>query len=269
MWGHHSRPPGSMTAPPPLLVLADDGTPPSTTAWNWLSQQPWSGWRIAVMTADEAAIEWGRPAEVIEWEPEWDRPPEAIAEAVVRFLHVNADPRAMLAERNDADTIVVGMRAESHLEAVISGSTTEWLLHHPPAPLVVVTRSGRVHNVTVCMDGSRHALAALDSYLALPLASDTEVTLLSIEDGRVDAGAAVDVAQTRLSGRGISVHSIIDRGRPTPSILDHIATHTPDLVVMGTRGLTGWQRLRLGSTASAVVRSAKTTCLVASEPAVG
>ncbi|MGA7271766.1 MAG: universal stress protein [Acidimicrobiia bacterium] len=256
-----------MTDSPPLLVLADDGTAPSTTAWNWMSQQPWKGWRVAVMTADETAIEWGRPAEIIEWTPEWERPPEMIPDATVRFLHVNADPRVMLAEREDADLIVVGMRSESHLEAVVSGSTTEWLLHHPPAPLVVVTRSGRVRNVTVCVDGSDHALAALDSYLSLPLSDGTNLTLLSVEDGRVDAEAALKRAQLRLEGAAMAVNSTIGQGRPTPSILDHIATHTPDLVVMGTRGLTGWQRLRLGSTALAVVRSAKTTCLVTSAPA--
>ncbi len=257
-----------MTDSPRLLVLADDGTPPSTTAWIWLTQQPWKAWRIAVMTADETAIEWGRPAEVVEWTPDWERLPEAIPGAAMSFLHVNADPRAMLAEREDADLIVVGMRAESHLEAVVSGSTTEWLLHHPPAPLVVVSRSGAVRNVSVCVDGSTHALAALDSFLALPLSVDTKVTLLSIADGRVNAKAAVEQARARLKDEPVTVRATIALGRPTPAILDHIATHTPDLVVMGTRGLTGWQRLRLGSTASAVVRSAKTTSLVASEPTV-
>jgi nucleotide-binding universal stress UspA family protein len=257
-----------MTDSPRLLVLADDGTAPSTAAWSWLTQQPWETWHVAVMTADETAIEWGRPAEIIEWTPDWERPPEAIAGAAVRFLHVNADPRAMLAERDDADLIVVGMRAESHLEAVVSGSTTEWLLHHPPAPLVVVSRAGPVRNVTVCVDGSTHALAALDSFLALPLSVDTKVTLLSIADGRVNAKEVLEQTRARLRDEAVTVRATIAEGRPTPLILDHIATHTPDLLVMGTRGLTGWQRLRLGSTASAVVRSAKTTALVASEPVV-
>lgn len=256
-----------MTDSLPMLVLADDGTPPSTTAWTWVSQQPWKGWAIAVMTADETVIEWGRPAEIIEWTPEWERPADMIPDARVRFLHVNTDPRVMLAEREDADLIVVGMRSESHLEAVVSGSTTEWLLHHPPAPLVVVNRSGRVHNVTVCVDGSDHALAALDAYLSLPLSEGTHLTLLSIEDGRAKPEAALSRAELRLQEAAVVVNSTVAQGRPTPSILDHIATHTPDLVVMGTRGLTGWQRLRLGSTALAVVRSAKTTCLVTSAPA--
>jgi nucleotide-binding universal stress UspA family protein len=57
-------------------------------------------------------------------------------------------------------------------------------------------------------------------------------------------------------------------GRATDTILASLEETGADLVVLGTRGLTGWRRLRLGSTASAVVRSAPCDALVAcSEPA--
>jgi nucleotide-binding universal stress UspA family protein len=58
----------------------------------------------------------------------------------------------------------------------------------------------------------------------------------------------------------------MSNGHPTTRIVDHIEEHAPDLVVMGTKGLTGWRRLRLGSTASAVVHQTAGNVMVASAP---
>lgn len=249
----------------PLLVLGDDGAPPADRAWRWITNHRWPGWEIEVLTAEtsKTPVEWGRPPERTRWTPSWGRTEPVEGASEVRFLKVGTDPRAMLAEREGVDLMVLGLRTHTYLEAMITGSTTEWVLHHPPAPLVVANIPDRVRRVTVCVDGSSHSMLALERFASLPLAPETRVDVLAVDDGRSNAaeGAAEGVAA--LEGRVESVHTILAAGRPTPTILDHLDESRPELVVLGTRGLTGWQRLRLGSTASAVVRAAGCSSLVA------
>ena len=250
----------------PILVLADDGTDPSTRAWDWVRSQSWPDWSIEAVTADEEDIVWGEPAQTEPWTPTWNRDPGDIRGNEVHFLRSHVDPRAMLAGREDAQLIVVGLRTESHLEALVSGSTTEWLLHHPPAPLVVAINTNPVRSVLICVDGSAHALAALNAFANLPLSAEASaVTVLAVDDGRANANDAIEDAAAQLAPNDIEAQRVVVPGSPTQAILDYVVAHNPDMVVLGTRGLTGLKRLRLGSTAAAVVRSAKTTCLVASD----
>ncbi len=247
----------------PLLVFGDDGSEPSDLAWQFLLAHAWPGWAIDVMTADEADIKWGEPSDPEAWTPEWDRTQSLTGSPKVRFLNVAADPRAMLAERGDADVLVVGIRSHSYLEAMVTGSTTEWLLHHPPAPLLVVGSGDTVNEVVVCADGSPHSAAAVHTFTSLPLAAATRVTVVSVNDGRTDAQTAAASAVQALEGKVAALETVTTHGPATAAILDHIDEAQPNLVVLGTSGLTGWKRLTLGSTAAAVVRAVPCSSLVA------
>jgi nucleotide-binding universal stress UspA family protein len=250
----------------PLLIFADDGAEACDRAWRWIATHPWPGWIVDVMTADESSIEWGAPIAPAPWTPPWTRDPNEIDASRVGFLTAGADPRAMLAETT-AELVVLGMKHSGQLASVMTGSTTEWLLHHPPSPLAIVRRSEPVTRVLVCTDGSVHAQRAFDAFASLPLAGGCAVTVLSVDDGRAEASAARRAAAT-LEPHTASVAVETASGRATDTILASLEETGADLVVLGTRGLTGWRRLRLGSTASAVVRSAPCDALVAcSEPA--
>ena len=118
-----------------------------------------------------------------------------------------------------------------------------------------------MQRVLVATDGSAHAATALDAFAGLPLASGTEVSVLSVDDGS-DAGDAAEPAVDRLAAAGIAATAVRRQGRPHREILAE-AGETVDLLVMGTRGVGGLDRLRLGGTASAVVRQAECSVLVA------
>ena len=115
-----------------------------------------------------------------------------------------------------------------------------------------------------CVDGSAHAARALDAFAALPLAADVaEVTVLAVDDGRVDVDVATSTALDALHAVGVDARAERGSGAPTRIILEHLDAQQPQLVVLGTKGLTGWRRLRLGSTAAAVVHHAACTSLLA------
>jgi nucleotide-binding universal stress UspA family protein len=247
----------------PLLVFGDDGKPSSDRAWRWITAHSWPGWSVDVVTADTDAshIEWGAPIRPKPWTPLWTRDPEELDAGPVRFLTAAADPRALLAD-TPADLMVVGIKPAGQFSAALTGSTTEWLLHHPPSPLAIIRRIDPVARVLVCVDGSSHATRALEAFASLPLAALSAVTLLAVDDGRTDTSATNGAARA-LDGRVAEVTVSHASGAPTEEILDAVETSRADLVVLGTRGLTGWKRLRLGSTASAVVRSTTSDSLVA------
>jgi nucleotide-binding universal stress UspA family protein len=55
---------------------------------------------------------------------------------------------------------------------------------------------------------------------------------------------------------------IIDGGSKVDAILDYAEKNSVDLIVMGTRGITGFKRILVGSVASAVVASAPCPVMV-------
>jgi nucleotide-binding universal stress UspA family protein len=178
------------------------------------------------------------------------------------MLTAAQDPRIMLDARSDADLIVVGPRNLSRTKAMVLGSTTEWLLHHPPAPLAIVRSATTVRRVLACIDGSAHAQAAVQAFTTFPWARDVEVIVVKANEGR-PTSAGIPEALASLESVGISATIDAVEGSPTDMILHQIELREPQLVVLGTRGLTGWKRLRLGSTAGLVVRAARCSILVA------
>jgi len=249
-----------------LLVMGDDGSTGADVAWLWVCNHRWPGWRAEVVTADRPLVPAVAvaPAEVLEWESPHPRLLTAQSElASVRALTVARDQRLALNDRSDADLLVLGPHNQGRVRTMLLGSTTEWLLHHPPAPIAVIRSATPVRRVLVTADGSVHARAALEAFCRLPWVPQTEALVLGVSDGWSRPGDAVDAAVAELEAAGVKATGVVAQGRVTHEILDHIDELEAQLVVLGTRGLSGWDRLRLGSTASAVVRSAPCSCLVA------
>ncbi|WP_440951468.1 universal stress protein [Methanococcoides sp. FTZ1] len=61
---------------------------------------------------------------------------------------------------------------------------------------------------------------------------------------------------------GIKVESVLLKGRPVEEIIDYAKKNDVDMIVMGTLGLTGVERLLIGSVAENVVRHSKVPVLV-------
>lgn len=82
------------------------------------------------------------------------------------------------------------------------------------------------------------------------------------------AEAVVHLAAQRLRDAGFRVVETIRSGHPADSIVNHVTSTLPDIVVLGSRGLGGLRRPLIGSVSGKVVRYAPTSVLVArtSEP---
>ncbi len=68
---------------------------------------------------------------------------------------------------------------------------------------------------------------------------------------------------------GVKTNVVVGEGNPAGRILEHARSLPADLIVMGTHGQGGFERLLLGSVAEKVLRKAKCPVMTVPPPAVG
>ena len=150
--------------------------------------------------------------------------------------------------------------------------------------------------ILICYDGSADAQAAIDRAGSLMPGSDATVlviweTILETmtrngslglafigEDGGADADAAIEKAALGTAGEGVQravavglvAHPrIADRGEGiAAAILGVAGDVNADVIVLGTRGLSGAKSLVLGSVSQAVLHNADRAVLVVPSPAL-
>jgi nucleotide-binding universal stress UspA family protein len=113
-------------------------------------------------------------------------------------------------------------------------------------------------------DGTRraiaHALTIADRFgatiHALSIIPEGPLGTLEETDSTAAATRAVDHVEAEAEAEGIPVATAIERGVPHEEILAYVEDNGIDMVVMGTQGRTGLDRVLVGSVAERVVRLA-------------
>jgi len=251
------------------ILFGDDRSAGSDLAWMWIGDQRWPGWTVDVVTVPESEL--GPPnltgsTDLRPWVPDDPRVAPAGAElTAVRHLTAEADPRVVLASA-EADLLVVGATGRGLLKRVLHvGSTTEWLLHQPPVPMVVARSGRRVRRVLVGIDGSLASERALEAFVAMPWATDAEVLVLGAYDGWTEPGPAIEQAAKVLEDAGVPHRTEEVRGGATEVLLGAQRREGSQLVVLGARGTSRLHRAIAGSTASALTRASDASVLLAAE----
>lgn len=252
------------------LVFGDDSSSGADIAWQWISAYPWPGWRVVALTATTPPF--GPPvapelAAPHPWEPPSPRTvPEGAQIATIEHLSCQCDPRVALSEFEGADIVVVGPTGRGVLKSLHLGSTAGWLVEDSTTPVVIARAPRPAAPVLLCVDGSAHADRAVEVVAELPWIAGTDVVVLAVADGRVDAAAVTARAVPILDGAGAKVTTWEGEGKPTRVVLEQIDARQAGLVVLGSRGFTRLRRLFVGSTARAVTRGATCSVMVVSAP---
>jgi nucleotide-binding universal stress UspA family protein len=133
--------------------------------------------------------------------------------------------------------------------------------------------------IVLATDGSKNSTSAVTEALRIGKTSDSQVFVVSVIDSRalssvspeIQVAGSIDWMQTEAErivndvkklGEGQNVQSAILYGDPVNEIIKFSQSRDADLIVVGTRGKTGIERLFLGSVAEGVVREAPCPVLV-------
>jgi len=104
----------------------------------------------------------------------------------------------------------------------------------------------------------RYSFTQADSGASFPLAQ-------YFASARQEAQGLVDAVVTLAKGRGIGATGLV--AEPTYSVVEAIihaaVVHNVDLIIVGSRGLSGFKKLLLGSVSAGVVNHAHCSVLVA------
>jgi nucleotide-binding universal stress UspA family protein len=195
----------------------------------------------------------------------------------------------LLAEADDlrADLIVVGSRGLGVAASALLGSVSASLVDHSPCP-VLVARGPRVTRLLVATDGSQSAEAIPAVLLAWNVFRDAPIDVLSVAPPSSDTDRAIllsrlvggevlpldasheverhrlmaDEMAHRLVAGGRQAEGAIRSGEAAVQIEAMAAEKGADLIVTGSRGLSGLQRLLMGSVAHHVLLHSRCSVLV-------
>lgn len=132
-------------------------------------------------------------------------------------------------------------------------------------------------NILLPTDGSENAERALEQAIGLATGYDATLHVLYVVDVKHMVSevaenvmseqlkqmghAVVDDIAERADRAGVHVNPSVLPGTPAQEILTYAGEHEIDLIVMGTRGRTGFDRLLVGSVTEKVVRLSDTPVL--------
>src|SRR5688572_13530519 len=125
----------------------------------------------------------------------------------------------------------------------------------------------RIRHVLCAVDLSTTAAKALRYAAGVRSALDAQVTVLFVrshatESPQDEESSELTAFMVATVGAAPDIHHVQRQGEPSEEILRTCGTLGCDLIVMGTHGRTGVQRLLLGSVAENVLRRSPTPVLV-------
>ncbi|MCQ4343917.1 MAG: universal stress protein [Sulfolobales archaeon] len=136
--------------------------------------------------------------------------------------------------------------------------------------------------IVVAYDGSDHAIKALNTAIELAKAFNSKLDVVEVVDTAALLGmgfapipsdviaqiynkAQNDVEQAKKKAQEAGVKDVTSQvleGDPATSIIEYASKNGADLIVIGSRGLSTFKRLILGSVSSKVVQESRVPVLV-------
>jgi nucleotide-binding universal stress UspA family protein len=193
------------------------------------------------------------------------------------------------AAKNKISMIIMGRRGRTGLKRLMMGSVTSRVIGHAPCNVLVVPRAAKVEfkNILVATDGSKHSAAAASEAIGLAKRNGSKLTVISVvpselmtptdiefsmpqreliaekemHEAEKNAKAVKDAAQKE----GVAVQAFVMSGKPSDAIIQTAKEKNSDLIVLGSHGKTGIERLLMGSVAERVIVLTACAVLVVKE----
>ena len=175
---------------------------------------------------------------------------------------------ASQAEESQADLVIMGRRGVHWLERLMLGEAAARVIGHVHCSVLVVPKETGMWDkgILLAVDGSRCADAAAVSAGILAKRCGLPVTVLSVcanDDLKCElVQAMADRVRDLLRQDGVAADSVVNEGNPAKAIVAAAAENECDLIVLGSHGRTGLDRILMGSVSQQVVVQAKCPVMV-------
>lgn len=168
-----------------------------------------------------------------------------------------------VAEREDADLVVVGPRGQGGFASLHIGSLAHHLAHHTRRPLAIVPAPGAqsgIEHILVGVDGSEGSAAAVRWCAGMAVAAKADVLAVYAFEPFVEWVPETDPRSWHqrvereisewvapLRSASVPVRTMIIKDvHPVAALTSAIEDQRIDLAVVGSRGVGGFSGLRLG-----------------------
>ncbi|MFC6764745.1 universal stress protein [Natrinema soli] len=202
---------------------------------------------------------------------------DVVAETAVRNGRPHREILAY-ADEHTVDLLVLGTHGRTGVRRWILGSVATSVLRESRRPVLTVSTTAtdiprRFDDVLVATDERHGADGAIDHGIALAEAYGATIHALYVVDDTVSrlpavleeferqGSRATATVETRAATRGLDTIRAIERGVPHSEIVEYADARSIDLLVVGTEGRTGLDRLAFGSVSQRVVGSASVPVL--------
>lgn len=186
------------------------------------------------------------------------------------------------AQEVDADLVIVGGHRATPWQRIVLGSVTDGVRHKAPCSVLIARNPPRSGRILVATDASRYSHEALAAGIDIAKALQVETDVIHVVPNpsthSLDAMAQSESRYVRLAAAdrthvsNIAVekdcplqHELLF-GEPREVIIQYAAKNQHDLIVMGTRGLSGMRAMMAGSVSEPVSRHADTNVLLYKQP---
>jgi len=190
------------------------------------------------------------------------------------------------AEKVGADLIIMGRRGRTGLKRLLMGSVTKRVIGHAPCNVLVVPRGARIDckKILCATDGSVYGDAAAAEAVMIAKRCGAELIFISVV--HAETTSPLDIVHSQMHHDRISKNEIavaesglksarkfaeresvvceclVLAGRSYEVIVSTAGEKGADLIVVGSHGRTGVDRLLMGSVAERVVGNASCAVLV-------
>ncbi len=190
------------------------------------------------------------------------------------------------ARKSRAEMIILGRRGRTGLKRLMMGSVTAKVIGHAPCNVLVVPRAAKIElrRILAATDGSRYSETACLEAIGIARRTGARMTVASVVPS--EAASPFDIVHSEMqrgliaereqeaaessvknikeiAGKeGLPVEGVILEGRPYEAILHEAGEKRADLIVLGSHGRTGLEKLLMGSVTERVIGLADCAVLV-------
>jgi len=181
------------------------------------------------------------------------------------------------AVKNKITMIVMGRRGRSGLKRLMIGSVTTRVIGHAPCNVLVVPKAAKLEfrNILVATDGSNYSAVAATEAIGLAKQNNSALTVISVIPSELVTPMDIDftvnqrefIAEKEMheaeknakavkeaaEKEGVFVKAYILSGKPADAIIETAREKKADLIVLGSHGRTGLEKLLMGSVAERVI----------------